>query len=327
MATILSTPTNINVVVPGTSALARLAASMAPGQWASFTMGGMSAALLDVGDGIHSITEWANRGHWDPVHKKIQFWGHGHYSPEKLITWDDATNVWTGDPGPVFGQDIAHGYYHLALDPATGDMYLRAFNSTSVKKKPYGGAWTSIASFANIGRQVASGLEWFPALHGGRGGLVFIDVLSCQTWDPATNRWTTRSSTLTGMGALHNWIAAAGGYVYFGGGNGSRVMYRLAADGTLTSAPSTPLEAGIWSAAGAAPVLSHPDGSQLLQFAPGSTGAIYRFNGSAWVAHGTHQIGPAQWVGTPISDYGVVLFFAQAGSGLGYSPVVKVYKP
>lgn len=325
MATIYSQPATVTVQAPGSSDLARLAAAMASGQWATFSTSGMSAGLLAV-DSTHSVTEFGARGHWDPAHKLVQFWGQGHWAPSKLITWDDASNRWTADGTQVFS-DIGHAYYHLALDPGSGDLYLRGYFSTAVRRKPYGGAWTNIASFADIGRQVAGGLEWFPQLHGGRGGLVFIDVLSCQTWNPSTNAWTTRSSTLSGMGPYHNWIAAAGPYVYFGGGNGSRAMYRLSADGSVSTAPSTPLEAGIWAAGGNAPVLSHPDGNQLLQFAPGSSGAIYRFNGSAWVAHGTHQIGPRQWFGVPISDYGVIMFVAQDGSGTSYTPVVKVYKP
>lgn len=304
----------------GSSAIASLAASMSSGQWAGFSMGGMGVSLLDVGGG-HSITEFSARGHWDPVHKKIQYWGQGHYEAEKLVTWDDAANQWSVGAGANLTQP-EHAYYHLALDPASGDLYLRQYGSATIKKKPYGGSWTNIASCKNTGNQVAGGLEWLAGLNGGAGGLAFCDTLSVETWHPATNAWTMRNSSLSGLGSYHNWIVAAAGSIYFGGGNGSSTMYRLAANGTVSSAPSTPIQAGV----GAGIVMRHPDGNQLLLFSQGATGAIYRFNGSSWVSHGTHQIGGATnlWFGVPIPDYGVVLFVAQtASTGV---PVVKVYK-
>ena len=302
------------------SALAKLAASMSSGQWTSFSMGGMGASLLDAGSG-HSITEFSARGHWDPVHKKIQYWGQGHYANDNLITWDDATNQWSSNGSAGMGT-IGHGYYHLALDPATGDLYLRGYNSATVKKNPYGGSWSNIASCPNIANQVAGALEWFTGLNSSAGGLTFCDTLSAEMWNKSANAWAVPSSSLSGMGSYHNWAVAAGGSLYFGGGNGSSVMYRMSASGSVASAPSTPIAAGV----SAGIVVRHPDGNQLLLFSQGTSGTIYRFNGSSWSTQGTHQIGGATdlWFGVPISDYGILLFVAQTTST--DAPVVKVYK-
>ena len=304
----------------GTSELAALAASMSAGQWASFSMSGMGLPLLDASNG-YSITEFSARGHWDPVHRKIQYWGQGHYANEKLITWDDATNQWSVGTSAGFG-GIGHGYYHLALDPATGDLYLRGYNSSSVKKKPYGGSWVNIASHHNTANQVAGALEWLPAANSGAGGLAFCDTLSVETWSPATNAWTLRNGSVSGLGPYHNWAAAAGGVVYCGGGNGSSTMYRLAANGTVSAAPATPTQAGV----GGGIVMRHPDGNQLLMFSQGSSGSIHRFDGASWVTHGTHQIGGSTnvWFGVPIPDYSIVLFIAQTTNVS--IPAVKVYK-
>ncbi len=323
MATILSVPTTVVITdaSSGSGSLSELAASMSSGQWANFSMGGMGLALLAVGGG-HSITEFSARGHWDPVRKKIQYWGQGHYEGEKLIVWDDATNQWSVGPGANLSQP-EHAYYHLAMDPASGDLYLRQYGSSTIKRKTPSGSWTNIASSHNAGNQVAGGLEWFPALNGGAGGLVFCDAISVETWNPATNTWTVRSSNLSGLGNYHNWIVSAAGSVYFGGGNGSSTMYRLSANGTITTAPNTPIGAGV----GNGIVMRHPDGNQLLLFSQGSSGSVYRFNGSSWTSHGSHQIGGATnlWFGVPISDYGVVLFVAQTASA--GNPTVKVYRP
>jgi hypothetical protein len=293
---------------------------MSSGQWANFAMGGMGVSLLDAGSG-HSITEFSARGHWDPVHKKIQYWGQGHYAAEKLITWDDATNQWSVGPGAGMGS-IGHGYYHFALDPTTGDAYLRAYGSSTVKKRTYGGSWSTIAACPNVANQVAGALEWLPALNNGAGGLVFCDTLSAETWNKSSNAWSVPISSLSGLGSYHNWATAAGGSLYFGGGNGASAMYRLNGSGSVSSAPSTPIAAGV----GNGIVLRHPDGNQLLLFGQGASGSIHRFNGSSWTSAGTHQIGGATnlWFGVPISDYGVVLFVAQTASA--GNPTVKVYK-
>lgn len=315
----------------GTSDLAVLAASMSSGGWSNFTMGGMSTSFVDVGGG-HSVVEFCARGHWDPVHKKIQFWGQGHTQDEKLITWDDATNQWSQgvDPGLAPGA-VGHAYYHQALDPATGDLYLREYSSPRVRKLAYGGgSWVRIADCNNSANQVAGGLEWLAGLNGGAGGLAFIDFSAIETWNPVGDTWTIRSSSLSSMGLYHNWIAAGGGSIWGGGGNGSTRMYKMTAAGTVTTSTDTPIQAGIWAEAsdGKAPVISHPNGSDLLQFASGATGAIHSWNGSSWSNIGTHSIGgtSSAWFAVPVSDYGVVVFVTQELPSTG-TVVCRVYKP
>lgn len=318
----ISNAHTVSIVASSGSALEALATGMSSGSWANFTMGGLNLSLIDAGNS-HSIIEFCARGHWDPLHRKIQFWGGGHLTAQKLITWDDATNQWaTPDTTAVEDGQFYHAYYHLALDPATGDMFHRGYGSTTVKKKPYGGSWSAIASFTNYANQVAGGLEWFPAMN----ALVFIDVLSCQTWNGTS--WTTRSSSLSGLGNYHNWIAKTTDYCYFGGGNGSTAMYRMNSSGTITAQTATPLQAGIWAEAGAAVPISHPNGTDLLLFGAGpTTGTIYRWNGSAWSSIGTMNTGSGydQWFAVPISTYGVVVFIAQTSS-VG-TPICRVYKP
>src|SRR5258708_7387105 len=84
---------------PEASALGRLAASMSPGQWAPFTMGGLSGALLYAdGPSVHTLLGYAARGHWDGVHKKISVTGVSHTGGQYIgnaaarLTWDVATN-------------------------------------------------------------------------------------------------------------------------------------------------------------------------------------------------------------------------------------------
>jgi hypothetical protein len=332
----ISNSHNVSVVAAGTSALATTAAAMSSGSWASFTMGNMNGTLVQVGGG-HNCIEFCARGHWDNGHKKIQFWGQGHYTDTKLITWDDATNQWTATASvPYSGSsgNIGHAYYHLAMNPTTGDMYLRGYGTTTIWKKPYGSTWTTATNSGSWDSymQVAGGLEWFPALNSGSGGLVMLNNKECKVSNSSVTSWAYAtgggSSALSGAYDYHNWIAKTSSYCYMGGGNGSTAMYRLDASGTVAASTPTPYTAGIWANGGNAPVISHTNGTDLIQFPTTPTsGTIYKFNGSVWSSIGTMNVGTGydQWFAVPVFEYGVVVFVALSTS-LG-EPIVRLFKP
>ncbi len=313
-------------IVSSSSALGALANSMSSNSWADFSMGGLTLGLVDAGGG-HSIVEFCARGHWDRLNKKIQFWGQGHNTAEKLITWDDATNQWSVGTPPAFG-GIGHAYYHLAMNQATGDLYLRQYSGAGIKRKLYNASWSNVASINNSYNQVAGGLEWFPALNSGAGGLVFCDTASAESSTATVSGWTVRNGSLSPvLGPYHQWIAATTSFCYFGGGNGSSAMFRMNASGAVAVQPSTPAQAGIWAEAGASPVISHPNGTDILQLGSDPNGGtISRFNGTSWSSVGTMQIGTGldQWFAVPIDTYGVVLFVAAADNVS--TPICRVYK-
>jgi hypothetical protein len=314
---------------PGISTLAQTARGMASGSWATFTMGGLNLSLVDSTNG-QSVLEYAGPGQWDPVHKKIQFVGHGHQTTvHKLLTWDDATNQWSASTSdtPWPSESIGHAYYHMTCDQKTGDLYMRKYDSVNVSKRAWGGSWTEIDTIADIANQDASCMEWFPELNSGAGGLIYADALRAEAWNPSpspSGNWSELTPALSGL-SNSPWIAYAMGYVWFGQGT---KVYRVTSGGTVTtnSAWNTPVSAGCTN--GAARVLASPDRDYLLLFGDGATtGAIYKFDGSTWSSYGTHQIGgpPNLYFGTPIFDYGVMIFVSQTSSN--GAPVAKVYKP
>jgi hypothetical protein len=315
----------------GVSALADLAASMSSGQWSDFTMGGLNFSLINVPGtaGLHTVVEYCAKGHWDSVHKKIQFWGQGHNSDTKLLTWDDNTNQWTAVSSQPFdgsgGSNIGHAYYHMALDPATGDIYLHPYFGTTVYKKPYGSAWTTIANCPNAANQITGGLEWLPGLNSGAGGLCYTDAVGVWTWNPGTNTWTTRTTSLAGTGPYHNWSAVANSNVYFGGGNGSTQFYRCNASGTVTEeATDTPFTGGIWAFENNSPVLPHPNGVGLLQFQNSAGGSVRYWNGTSWSTLGTQNIQHQRWFAVTVHEYGVLVFVSTDGAS---TVSAKVFKP
>jgi chitodextrinase len=327
---------------PPTTALGTLAASMASGTWAPFTMGGLNAGLLSAtSQTVPSFMLFAARGSWDCAHKKLQFAGTSHsphpYGPiagaGALITWDDATNQWTKESYSWSSDDQGHSYYHMTVNPSTGDLYYRNFTSAQVMRRLYGttgqASWVygQVANVPNRANQVASGLEWFPELNNGSGGLVFVDQQGASWSNASLTSWS--NAAVQTSGDYHNWSARAGGFIYWGGGfvnatgNNSTDMYRLSSTGVGTKMPDTPIAAAVNG--GPAIVIAHPNGSDLLLIGVNSGDPVYRFDGSAWINVGTQQIGPRYFVGFPVPDYGVVVFL-QTSDGIG-TPKAVVYKP
>jgi hypothetical protein len=330
---------SVTTLGPGTSTqLSQLAASMQPGTWADFIMGGLTSSLVSASSSsTPSILTFAARGVWDPVHKKIQFAGTSHTGGQVisgaggLITWDDATNQWSREAYAWSSDVPGHAYYHLAVNANNGDLYFRMFGSPRIMRRAFGatgqGSWVTgqVADQPNNANQVAGGLQWFPNLNGGQGGLVFIDVLGAAWSNAALTSWTSQSGT-SQSGNYQNWVAQTGGAVYWGGGaNGSLAVYRLSSNGVVTTMPNAPMTTGVNT--DSAIVLAHPNGTDLLLFQAGvAQGAIYRFNGSSWSNIGTHQINSSNfWIGVSIPIYGVIVFIVHPdGSG---TPYARVFKP
>jgi len=315
-------PVAATTLATGTSTpLAQLAASMQPGQWANFTMGNFNFALVDAGGG-HSILEFASRGHWDPVHKKIQFWGQGHNAGQALITYNDATNTWTRDT-TVANSNIGHGYQHVALNPANGDLYMRIYGQGTIRRKPYGQAWQDVAPFDNsVNNQVAGALEWVPQLNGGAGGLAFADTGGVRFSNAAVTSWGSQANGASGP--YHQNGVAISGAFYFGGGNGSSDFWRLNANGTVTDVADSPVNFGVT----AMHLIPHPNGVDALLIGPGTAGNTYRYNtvANTWSNLGAHQLNSGVWwVGVTVPEYGVTVWLCQDTSVS--TPFVRVFKP
>ncbi|MEO8004034.1 MAG: hypothetical protein ABI771_03960 [Betaproteobacteria bacterium] len=307
--------------VSKTTALGRLAASMHSGQWASFTSNDFNHALVDAGGG-HSILEFASRGHWDPLHKKIQFWGMGHLSGQALITYDDATNTWTRDNAPATSSNWGHGYQHMALDPATGDLYLRLYNSGIVRKKPYDQPWQNVAAFDNsVNNQVAGALEWVPQLNGGAGGLAFADAGGVRTSNAAVSNWGWQISGASGQ--YHQNGVAINGAFYFGGGGGSTALWRLDPGGAVTRVADSPVPFGVT----AMDLVPHPNGVDALLVGPGTTGKTYLYNAveNSWILLGPHQLNSGEWwVGITVPEYGITIWLCEKTSAS--APFIRIFK-
>lgn len=298
-------------------------------------MGGLTAAIF-VATGASDLTigEFASRMIWDPTNKKIQYSGTSHTGGSPLAgsgglaTWDDATNQWTRETYTWNSDAEGHGYQHMTRD-LLGNLYRRHTNSRTIKRREYGdtgeASWETghVADITgNYANQFAGGLEWFPELNGGSGGLVFVDSLGAKYTNAALSSWTDADAA----GGDHDQnIAYFGGNVYFGGSSdGDLNLYRMGPTGTITAMADLPFPAN--TNVGDGMMIAAPNNNGLFLLEAASNGDFRFFNGTSWSDLGSHQFQNDEYfLPVPISTYGVILGVTIDSSGVA-TPAAKVYK-
>lgn len=308
------------VQAAGSSALAQAAAALSSGSWGALAMNGLDSSWTDGGD---SFLSYCPHGEWDTLHKKLVFIGATHPNTAvpyltRQFDYTDSTNTWARDnstiPPGSGGPD--HGYYHTAVNPATGDIYWRRYaGGTTVYKRPYGGSWGAIAStpLEELSQNVASALVWHPGLFGGTGGVIHGNWCGIAAYNPLTNAWTSLRAVNGTMGTYHN----AGVYnradqcVYVGGGNGSTALWKVTAAGVVSQAASAPVAFGA-DLAGQAALYSSTGSNRMVLLSNSANGkAIYEYNHAAntWASLGTYPFSYSNsFAGFTCDDYGCLVF-------------------
>jgi hypothetical protein len=318
--------------------LATLAAALAPGQWTTLSQSGdgtgFDYTLLITcttpgdlnSDCADNIFNYADKGLWNPNTREIHFFGHGHYREAKHIRYREATHQWTHEPDAAWNCGVTcglgHGFEHSAIDWDTGDLYVRWFNSTTVWKRTQATmTWAQLPAAPNP--QVALALEYFPE----RNALILAGGGAIYEYRPNTNSWHELSTGLA-MGPYSNVATydPVHKVVVFGGGDGSRNLYKLNASGTISAIADAPVNVGIQSSV----FTVDPVSGKYLLF--GSGGGFYEYDvdqntwgtlsGASvpfWASNAyNNQI--LYRVAVPISTHGVIAF-------MGYDPErVWLYK-
>ncbi len=233
--------------------LADAAASMQAGEWRVLNRAGdgsgygydlLISCKPDGSDCGDNILNFADRGLWNPHTREVHFIGKGHLREPKHIVYSEATHRWSIEPLPSWAYGmwaLGHGYEHSAIDPSTGNIYLRLFNSTSIYRwSRQTKQWTLLPAGPNTA--VAAAIEYFPEM----GGLVYVGGGEVHFYSESQGRWSRLASGLT-MGPYHNVASynPVHRVVIFGGGNGSNRLYRLNASGAITEIRSAPANVGI----------------------------------------------------------------------------------
>lgn len=314
------------------STLGDAAAKLQPGQWTVLNRAGDGAGFeysLIVScqpSGCNdTILNYADKGQWNPNTREIEFLGKGHMAEHKHVSYSETNNRWVTRtrPGWACGVEancygIIHGYEHVTMDPATGDMYARLASSGTVYKWTRATqAWSLLPTGPAL--EVAIGVEYFPELGGvlmagTRNGLGELHL-----YRESTRSWTQLAGGLS-MGPYHNVAVynPVHKVVLFGGGNGSNQLYKVDAAGKVSAIAAAPVGVGIMQTV----FTVDPASGRYLLF--GSAGGFYEYDvsGNVWRTLSSTGVQLFRtddanriWmrVAVPVTTHGVVAFLAEGG--------------
>lgn len=303
--------------------LAKLAAGMKPGTWAELKTEGYTADLLKVQ--THHILEYTAAATWEPASRQVLFVGQGHYSALKFISYSADANAWKLRPTPAWWKGdpdtgkgpIGHAYYNNTIDAARGIFYHHQSGGNLVHR--YDAArdeWTTLPEIKGASTGHGTAIAYFPE----RKTLVRVHSGNLHFYDEDKKEWQAHGAKLP-MGPYHNvaQYSAKQQGVLFGGGNGSKKLYRLDADGTVaTDLKEAPTEIGINTTV----VTSDPVTGQFLILTKDDKFYAYDAKADTWKELPTEGMPFAMKgssfdvVATPVAAHGVTLFFTAARKGL-----------
>jgi hypothetical protein len=284
------------------TALGDAASQMASHAWRPLQTQDLTHDMFFTGDGnvLEPIFCYSHNGVWDENTQQLLYMGSPHYQPWRFLIYSAETNSWRRHDFPF--SDV-HSYDKIAMDEK-GNMYyyktpeLYKFNTLS-------DSWSQLPS---LSADFSGGLVYFPE----RNGLYYVEGGSVYFFDLSASKWSTVKTGLA-MGGLHN-IAEYNPvhhFVLFGGGNGSRDLYRIDTDGSITKIKNTAFELRNSS------TLFAPDpvtGNYVFITAD-KTDSVYEYNpiNETWKSVAKNFISDVgNSVFIPISTYGVIAYLTDS---------------
>lgn len=316
---------------PELSAFGEFVAAMSPGTFAEYTPATpFTQAMTGWGGG--GIGSYCNRGVYDAGRAVFNFLGGPHEGGNelRLLRFTEGSDICavandasvTSQPY-LRGATTIHGYHHSCVDSDTGDYYHSRTNSSRIYRLPGSqyptatSGWSEITGGFGETVNAAQAIEWFPE----RGTLIYVDsFVGVWEYDPVGDDWTelANAAAVPSM-SYHNWTmyVPSEQAVYFGGGDGSGaasvVMYRLAANGAITSRANTPVPCNTQAGGLITPDWSGT-GTLLCYESSFASGRYYRYTqaSNAWSSSlGTHGL-TGEWLGAPCVTHGCNLFLDNA---------------
>jgi hypothetical protein len=316
---------------PELSAFGEFVAAMTPGTYAEYTPATPFTSSMSAWGG-GGVGSYCTRGCYDPLNAVFNFTGGPHDSAFEMrhLRFTEGTDVCaiandadaTSQPY-LRGSTTIHGYHHTCLDPATGDYYHNRTNTSRIYRLPGSqyptatSGWTEITTGFGQTVNAAQAIEWFPE----RGTLIHVDSFTgVWEYDPVGDDWTELASAASVPNmSYHNWTMyhPTEQAVYFGGGDGggsaSVVMYRLAANGTVTSRANTPVPCNTQS--GGMIVPDHSGDATLICYESSfASGREFRYTQSTngWSASlGTHGL-TGEWLAAHCPQHACTLILDNA---------------
>ncbi len=314
----------------GATQLSTLAASMAPGEWATLGTLGFDDGGVLVTDGGGSILEYNSELSWDPIGRRLLIIGtargvpaiYGRDTNQKWVQYAEATNTWTVLPNPEHYIGF-HAYDHAALDTTNGDYYVRTVGSAQVWRFR-GNSWARIADIPLDYASCCNSLEYFP----GMGAIVFVrGSVNGNTeifrYNDSDDSWSPLAADVSmPMGGYHDFLeySSVHDMMFFGGGvdpdwpTGQRPeLYSMDRNGNVvrrTDAPFTYNLSGTQT-------VTEPTSGNVLFFRLSDDSDKTQFHeyvvgSDTWQTRATDPTislwGARGVVATAIPEYGVVVF-------------------
>lgn len=319
----------------GGSSLATLVAGMSANSWSSLTMSGLTDS--DWIGGGDSFLSFGPSGQYDPVHDELVYIGATHPGSGAYETREFvgtlSTNTWVrnntaippGDGGPD------HGYYHFALDPATGDRYRKQYGADSVARRTYASSsWSALPSPPLDDWSLAvGGLVWHPGMFT-VGACILATYEGFCAYNTASNSWTTLrlasgtfSGSMTNMAAVYN---RADQCAYFFGDGGS---WKITAGGTVSAVAGPPVGVAMSSVGTGCHVFSSTGSNRMVALNTASSSkTIYEYNHStdAWGSIGSYSWSYSNSFAGITVDELSCLVFIKTSSANSISSTVEVWK-
>ncbi|MGD1876731.1 MAG: hypothetical protein ACFB13_04430 [Kiloniellaceae bacterium] len=296
-------------------------AALAPGQFATLETLDIDPTLLSVGSS-GSVFGFTEDIKWDPISEQLFYLGSDHGGPAQFAVYAAATNTWRREARqPWFfsgAGGASHGYDHSAIDPNGRAFYNRPAGFTNAYRFDIDKqTWSETPSFKTDleYNQCCSALEYFPEL----GGLVFVSVeravvnAAVLLLKDGAPTWQRLASNLP-MGNYHNFAEynPVHQVLVFGGGNGSKALYKLDGQGKVTRLKDAPVLLGIQQSV----FTVDPASGDYLVFTKGGKFYSYDVTTDHW---SLQDVAVPIWtsaygnpihgvVATPLTSYGATLF-------------------
>ena len=303
---------------PATSSateLGDLAMGLAPGEWVELPAdlpGGDFGYCHHPENAANDVLQFANVGVWDPASRQFLFVGEGHgagdSSAGKMLGYDEPTNTWWEDLNlPAGPASIGHAYDHNAIDASRSHLFIARYFARDVHRYDIAaGQWTPLPDLPPVG--INKGMAYFDAID----TLIVVDPEneSIYGWSPGDASWSVIRNDIEYTNFNH--IAEydhVREVVYFGGGAATpRALFELSADGSVRSLPDAIVNIDLPRGAYA----PDPVNGHLIALHEPGEFAAYDPDLEQWYALPSppNEIANADLIVTPISLYGVLLYFA-----------------
>lgn len=296
------------------TAIVQLAASLRPGEWGELKSAGYDYPSLMRGD---DILAYSGKAAWDSRSQQVLFIGQVHLKgPPVFIAYSAKQNAWRQMPTPDWAKPLKwfHAYENNAADSARGLFFHHSSDSRHFYQYDTAkDAWTTLADLdAPTGHGTA--IEFFPEMKGlvrvYRGGVWF--------WSEEKQAWSELASDLE-MGPYHNVASYSPKFqvVLLGGGNDSRRLHALHADGKLTPCEPAPVDLGI----GRSLNVVDPVSGELVVLSKEPKLYAYHPGDNAWRTLSSEGLPFPKYTGhsasaAPVPEAGAILYFSSPSQGM-----------